>query len=996
MEFGRTAILTSQYAHCGCLWSEANTLTEESKSDLVAGKTKKNNTGAKLNLCRRCREAESWCVRFLSRKLMRITPVAPPAVHKNPTPDCTCNDCTSDYTHAYRVQIRGENTLQFVSIDGSECMAISNNCNGDDSDSTRETEWKTVGTGSSQTHELVVTLGSIISFRYPGENSAARGGGERSSKSLHFQLCLVSVSETEFASGVHVETAVQSSGNPKDCQAQAHDTSMGMDGSDDAGKIGSNPLTQRPGISTPRIGQSGNDSESQVVLAAVATAPAACLSPNAGSGSAPNASSSSSTEEVPSSLPQNHQEAACMPPALSPHCRPRRSPLSRATSPQTSPTSTEGASSCPPPRQLSTVDHQEPSPVDSTVRESTTSNLETGAPHPRAAVSSDGSQDPALGSALISQGPQLSTALHDDTNTPRAASQRSIIDLMTPESWTGAGSNAPLTLRKDDGDQESSQRSTGVDMEATPTDAAAARRIVFFLKLGRGMAQSRIQLLSKTLEKKNADVRIVESFASSPAPTHVVMDPNIDLSDELASSLGFNSAEGMASHFCSKKIHAVTPHWVLTCTCENLQDDPGIDCLWGGFRRYQSAESIKTKVRGTCKSKKRQIPSKNGWTKSRKVAEHSPANAIKPSILPDDDTSMDRVTARKHGLDKESIASPSVGAASHSAIRAMRGDAPKRNVGLSAMFDELADLQKQSALEKLDEWRAYTYTIVASRLRQLEFEVTPNPDILGSVRSIRGFGSGVMEKIKQFLATGTCEKLNELKVDPARVAVRELCQIHGVGPKTASQLVNRGYRCIADVRRGLASGDIDILSDSARVGVDCYEDFLEKMERSEVKLIGDIVSAAVYRYWPEAEVSTMGSYRRGKPQSGDADILIVHPGFVSSTPKNALARILKLLERDGRITNHLTSVKGAFDDVLSNDSQLSCGQDSQYDQEKLSVDDEYRAATTKRSLNIGDDNPGSVSWMGVFRSPVHEHEGKRRRVDIKMYPYREKAFVSLR
>ena len=381
----------------------------------------------------------------------------------------------------------------------------------------------------------------------------------------------------------------------------------------------------------------------------------------------------------------------------------------------------------------------------------------------------------------------------------------------------------------------------------------------------------------------------------------------------------------------------------------------------------------------------------NGWTKSRKVDEHSPANAIKPPILPDDDTSMDRVTARKHGLDEESIASSSVGAASHRAIRPMRGDAPKRNVGLSAMFDELADLQKQSTLEKLDEWRAYTYTIVASRLRQLEFEVTL--DTLGSVRSIPGFGSGVTEKIKQFLVTGTCEKLNELKVDPARVAVRDLTNIWGVGPKTDSTLVNRGYRCIADVRRGLASGDIDI-SDNARVGVDCYEDFLEKMERSEVKLIGDIVAAAVYQIFPEAEVSTMGSYRRGKPQSGDADILIVHPGFVSSTPKNALARILKLLERDGRITNHLTSVKGAFDDVLSNDSQLSCGQDSQYDQEKLSVDDEYRAATTKRSLNIGDDNPGSVSWMGVFRSPVHK--GKRRRVDIKFYPYREKAFVSLR
>jgi len=1072
VEFGRRAILTSQYASCGCL--EANTSNSsdddtkdtctgnKSKSDPDAGNKKKKKTGAKLNLCQHCREAESWCMRFLSRKLMKVTRI-PLAVHKNPIMDCT--DCSSDYT--YRVQIRGENTLQFVSIDGSECTVITNNSNGDDSMHETDGEWKTVGTGSSQ--EQVVTLGSIISFRYPGENSAASGGGERSSKSLHFQLCLVSVSEMESASGV--EVVVQRSSQAQ-TQVQAHD--MEADGSDDA-ENESKPLTQRSDISTPRIGQNGSCSESQhcvpaaavvgenlgvsipvavdvnaggigggesqisaldnppathaaigneksgsaVAMTAVA-APAACLSPT---GSAPNASSSSS-EEVPSSMPQNHQEATCMSPALLPRRSPRRSPSSHANLLQATPASgrseftVEVPSSSPPPRQLSTKDHQDPTPADTTVRESTSPNLETGASHQRAAVPSDGSQGPALGLAPTSQQPH---ALHDDTNTPRAATQRSIVDLMTPESsgGAGAGSNATARLRKGDGDQESSQRSADVAMEATPTDAAAAPRwtaggkahpspidlttspalksptscalpghsVVFFLKLGRGMAQSRIQLLSKTLEKKKADVRIVESFASSSALTHVVMDPSVEAAN-VASSLGFDSPEKMASHFSAKKIHAVTPHWVLTC--ENLQDDPGIDCLWAGFRRYQSAVAIKTKI---TKSKKRQISSKNGWMKSRNVDEFAPVNTIKASTIRDDDTSIGRVIRRKHGLDEEFITSSSVETVSHSVISAMRGDAPKRKNGaLSAMFDELADLQKQSPLEKLDEWRAYTYTLVAGRLRHLDFEVTPNADTLGSIRGIRGFGSGVMEKIKQFFATGTCEKLKELKSDPARIAVRELTNIWGVGPKTASNLVNRGYRCIADVRRGLASGDIDI-SDNARVGVDCYEDFLEKMERSEVKLIGEIVAAAVYQIFPEAEVSTMGSYRRGKLQSGDADILILHPGFVSSTPKNSLARILKLLERDGRITNHLTTVKGASDGILSNDSQLSSYQDSQGDQEKLSVDDEYRAATTSRSLNTGDDHPESVSWMGVFRSPVHE--GKRRRVDIKFYPYREKAFCKL-
>ena len=370
--------------------------------------------------------------------------------------------------------------------------------------------------------------------------------------------------------------------------------------------------------------------------------------------------------------------------------------------------------------------------------------------------------------------------------------------------------------------------------------------------------------------------------------------------------------------------------------------------------------------------------------KSRKVDEFGPITSVKASELRDDDSSIGRIIRRKEGLDEESR--------NRGIVSAMRGGVPKRNGALAAMFDEMADLQKQSPLEKMDDWRAYTYTLVAGRLRHLDFEVTSNADVLGSVRGIRGFGSGVMAKIKQFLATGSCDKLKTLRNDPARVAVRELTNIWGVGPKTASNLVNRGYRCIADVRRGLASGDID-LSDNARVGVDCYEDFLERMEREEVKIIGDIVAASVYKIYPEAEVSTMGSYRRGKSHSGDADILIVHKGFISNTPRNSLARILKSLEQGGHIANHLTTVKTTSDGVLSNDSQLSTCLNSQNGQDQLSVDDEYRAPTTRCSMSLGDDHPGSVSWMGVFYSPLHD--GKRRRVDIKFYPYREKAFVSL-
>jgi len=95
-----------------------------------------------------------------------------------------------------------------------------------------------------------------------------------------------------------------------------------------------------------------------------------------------------------------------------------------------------------------------------------------------------------------------------------------------------------------------------------------------------------------TLEKKSG-VTISKSFMSSPPPTHVVIDPNVEATS-VASELGFDSPEKMAVQFAASAIYAVTPVWVLTS--DNLHDDPSIDDLWGGYRRYQSAAATKPKV----------------------------------------------------------------------------------------------------------------------------------------------------------------------------------------------------------------------------------------------------------------------------------------------------------------------------------------------------------------------------------------------------------------
>lgn len=180
-----------------------------------------------------------------------------------------------------------------------------------------------------------------------------------------------------------------------------------------------------------------------------------------------------------------------------------------------------------------------------------------------------------------------------------------------------------------------------------------------------------------------------------------------------------------------------------------------------------------------------------------------------------------------------------------------------------------------------------------------------------------------------------------------------------------------GFKNIAQVRAGVTSGVLSDLSPNQKIGLDCYEDFREKMNRNEVEMIGDIVSKACRERYPKAIVTIMGSYRRGKPTSGDIDVLMVHPDFVATTPRGAISELVERLRKRGHIAHHLTHLYGLTDCEDSTD----CSQDFESSQ---AVADGYHS---------------SSSYMGVFYSPLFA--GKRRRIDIKFYPFRERVFASL-
>ena len=73
------------------------------------------------------------------------------------------------------------------------------------------------------------------------------------------------------------------------------------------------------------------------------------------------------------------------------------------------------------------------------------------------------------------------------------------------------------------------------------------------------------------------------------------------------------------------------------------------------------------------------------------------------------------------------------------------------NVELSNFFDTLSKLFKECPLDSFDDWRSYSYNIIAGRLLYLDFEVTTDPKVLDKLKTIKGFGKKVMKQVRYTL-----------------------------------------------------------------------------------------------------------------------------------------------------------------------------------------------------------------------------------------------------
>lgn len=131
-----------------------------------------------------------------------------------------------------------------------------------------------------------------------------------------------------------------------------------------------------------------------------------------------------------------------------------------------------------------------------------------------------------------------------------------------------------------------------------------------------------------------------------------------------------------------------------------------------------------------------------------------------------------------------------------------------------------------------------------------------------------GFGQRLADKLEEIVTTHRLRRLDEAAADETTKVRAVLENIYGVGSHTSLLWYKQGVRTLDDARKR------PDLSPVQKIGLDHYDDFLKPIPRAETRRHFETVQAEVSKLDPAAECICMGSYRRGRPENGDIDIII--------------------------------------------------------------------------------------------------------------------------
>ena len=173
------------------------------------------------------------------------------------------------------------------------------------------------------------------------------------------------------------------------------------------------------------------------------------------------------------------------------------------------------------------------------------------------------------------------------------------------------------------------------------------------------------------------------------------------------------------------------------------------------------------------------------------------------------------------------------------------------------ILHELETIRK-GCIANQDQWRGRAYSKAMESIKDL--------DKIHSLEDIKGLefiGKSIQEKIKDIITNGFSKHARAIEHDPNITFINEVIKINGIGPAKAMKLIESGVNSIQ-----LLQTRHDLLSSKQILGFRHYIQFSKKIPRDEMDKHNEFL-----KIMSDNRIIIAGSYRRGKCESGDIDVL---------------------------------------------------------------------------------------------------------------------------
>ncbi|PMD49520.1 Nucleotidyltransferase [Hyaloscypha bicolor E] len=202
---------------------------------------------------------------------------------------------------------------------------------------------------------------------------------------------------------------------------------------------------------------------------------------------------------------------------------------------------------------------------------------------------------------------------------------------------------------------------------------------------------------------------------------------------------------------------------------------------------------------------------------------------------------------------------------------------------------------KQARTLKGDQIGIRAYSAAVAAVASYPYSLTSAYEI----NRLPGCGDKMAKHWQDWKDFGHVKEADEIRSDPDMQVLNLFWNIHGVGEVSAREFFNNGWRRLDDI----VEHGWDNISRDQQIGVKYYDEFLQRIPREEVESIGNVVLDRANQIRDGFQMVVCGGYRRGKPDSGDVDVVLSHPN--ENATHRFLVDLLESLENDEYITHKL-------------------------------------------------------------------------------------------